>query len=384
MKLAVVGAGNVGLKLAEAACDSRSLEVTVIDKNERRLKSIRRNQGVETVQLDVLSHPSIVEASVKGFDIVCSLLPGAVGDRIWAPVINAGVNLVDVSFTKANPLLLHKKALEKNIIFIPDSGVAPGLSNIIAGRIYSSDNPRKIKIMVGGISAENTGLLGLSATWNIQDLIEEYLRPARLIRNSRLISVNPLDEIYLVSIPGLGELEAFPTDGLRTMLHTLTSLEELVELTLRYKGHCEKMRFLRDIGLLSDKDINVDGKHVKSSSILAELLRLSLPTTKDKLVMVIQAENSVKRAFRLIHHGIRGTAMAEVTAYTAMSIIEALAAGVIDLKGVVPPEVLGFKREIYDYIVRRLSDRGIKVEEADPVDVHLSVGDCWLGEINNR
>ncbi len=383
MKLAVVGAGNIGFKLAEAACGSRSLEVTVIDKDERRLKLIRRNLGVETVQLDVLSHPSLVEAAIKRFDIVCSLLPGAVGDRIWAPVINAGVNLVDVSFTKANPLLLHKTALEKNITFIPDSGVAPGLSNIIAGRIYSSASPRKIKIMVGGISSENTGPLGLSATWNIQDLIEEYLRPARLVRDGRVISVNPLDEIYLVSIPGLGELEAFPTDGLRTMLHTLTGLEELVELTLRYKGHCEKMRFLRDIGLLSDKDINVAGKHVRSPSILAELLKLSLPTTKDKLVMVVQAENSEKRAFRLVHYGIRGTAMAEVTAYTAMSIIEALAAGIIDLKGVVPPEVLGFKQEIYDYIVGRLSDRDIKVEEADPVDVHPSTWDCRFGEIDN-
>ncbi len=383
MKLAVVGAGNIGFKLAEAASESGKLEVTVIDKDEGRLKLIKEKLGVETVQLDILRNTPVVEAALKGFDIVCSLLPGVIGDRIWAPAINARANLVDVSFTNANPLKLHKLALEKNVIFIPDSGIAPGLSNIIAGRIYSSDKPRRIKIMVGGMSAEYVSPLGLSATWNIHDLIEEYLRPARLLRNGRLVSVNPLDEIYLVNIPGIGVLEAFPTDGLRTMLNTLTGLEELVELTLRYRGHCEKMRFLRDIGLLSNREIKVGGRHVNSASVLAELLRLSLPTVKDKLIMVVQAENHVKRTFKLVHHGLRGSAMAEATAYTAMSVIEAIAAGIVDLKGVVPPEVLGFKQETYNYIIRRLSTRGVKVEEVEPIDVRLSTRNRRVGEVNN-
>src|SRR5690606_28022112 len=102
----------------------------------------------------------------------------------------------------------------------------------------------RLSIMVGGLPVERSWPWEYRAPFSPSDVIEEYLRPARLRIAGRTVEREALSEIELVDLPGVGTLEAFNTDGLRSLLETL-DFEDMVEKTLRYPGYAEKMRVLR-------------------------------------------------------------------------------------------------------------------------------------------
>jgi len=70
-------------------------------------------------------------------------------------------------------------------------------------------------------------LLGLAATWNIHDLSKEYIWLARIIVNGKIKTVDFLEYLGNVIIPGRGYYEYFISDGLRTMLRSLSHLRIL-------------------------------------------------------------------------------------------------------------------------------------------------------------
>lgn len=323
--------------------------------------------------MDVSDVERLSEA-MKGFDLVSGALPSNLGFKSILTAIRAGVSIVDMSFMPENPLVLHASAEAANVTVVPDCGVAPGLSNILVGRALTQlDRVEEIHIAVGGLPQSPQPPLGYAVTWSVRDLIEEYVRPACIVRKGKETSVDPFSELSHIDVPGLGRLEAFYTDGLRTLLQTMTGVKEMDERTLRYPGHVEKVKVLRDCGFFSEGPIVVNGCSISPRDFSAEVFSRSLfqKDLRDVTVLQVQVigekrDQKTAIQWQLLDYydeAKRVSSMARTTAYTNIAVCTLLLRGLLTRRGVVPPEMLGMNEVQFLSVMSELENKGVRVQE---------------------
>ena len=376
MRIIVLGCGKIGSVIARDFAESvDGAEVVVADKSERMAEAAAsRIEGAEWTSVDATDYTSLVE-SVRGFDLVIGALPGDYGYQALRAAVEVGVDMLDVSFTPENPLELDEAAREAGVTVVPDCGVAPGLSNMLVGHAAAKlDRVRAAHIMVGGIPERPVPPLGYTITWSAEGLIDEYMRDVRIVEGRRIVEVPALSGLEEIEFPGVGRLEAFYTDGLRTLVHTLPGVESMWEKTLRYPGHVERIRLLRALGFFDEEPVAVEGVQVSPRLVTARLLERSLrmPEVGDILAMTVEVAGERQGAetryrYYLLDRYDRAkgvTAMARTTGYTASIVAQKLAQGAIKERGVVPPERLGMDEPLFKDILSGLRERGVQVEEA--------------------
>lgn len=375
MKIIVLGCGKIGSVIARDLAESmEGAKVVAADIDQRRAEEVASSiKNATGVTVDATDYTGLVE-TLKGFNLAIGALPGDYGYQALKAAVEAGVSMVDVSFTPENPLELDKAAKEACITIIPDCGVAPGLSNMLVGYASAKLNRvREAHILVGGLPEHPVPPLGYTITWSAEGLIDEYMRDARIVEGGRLVVVPALSGLEEIDFPGVGKLEAFYTDGLRTLPYTIPGAESMWEKTLRYPGHVEKIRLLKDLGFFSDEAVPVGGVQVSPRLLTARLLERSLkrPNIGDILAMTVEVageRGGKETLFRyyLLDRYDRAknvTAMARTTAYTASIVARKVAQGVIKEKGVIPPERLGMDETLFKGILSELGGRGLRVEE---------------------
>ncbi len=375
LKAAVLGAGNIGSVVAtDFAVSLPSWEVTSADLSLERAKRVSAGYGgnnLSAAALDVGRFEDLV-TFLKGFDLVISALPGSVGFNAARASVEAGRNLIDVSFSPEDPFVLGDAAMEKAVVVIPDCGVAPGLSNALVGHGVSQlQSVEKIHVMVGGLPVDRSLPLGYVVTWSVEGLIDEYTRKARIIEDGASKEVEALSGVETIEFPGVGTLEAFFTDGARTLFRTVGPVREMWEKTMRYPGHVEAMRSLKELGCFDDSPVDLDGVRVIPRELTARLLegRLRVPAAADLLAMKVDvygrrdgAESNL--SYTLLDycdkaHGI--SAMARTTAFTASIVAQMVAQGEIEGKGILTPEEIGMKDVAFEDLLRRLRSRGVMI-----------------------
>lgn len=375
MKVIVLGCGKIGSVMAmDFARSVEGSEVVLADKSGERAKGVASTiEGAGWLAVDTTDYRGLVD-SLRGFDLVLGALPGDYGYKALEAAAEAGVDVVDVSFTPEDPLGLDEAAKDAGVTIIPDCGVAPGLSSILVG--YGSiklDKVREAHIMVGGIPETPVPPLGYTITWSAEGLIDEYVRDVNIVEGGKIVEVPALSGLEEVDFPGVGRLEAFYTDGLRTLVHSLPGVNSMYEKTLRYPGHVEKVRLLRELGFFDDESIYVEGRSVSPRLLTARLLERSLwkPEVGDLLAMIVDVRGEVgseEAGYRYyildrFHRKTGVTAMARTTGYTASIVGGMLARGEIEEKGVIPPERLGMNEAITEALLEELRTRGVLVEE---------------------
>ncbi|UCE29453.1 MAG: saccharopine dehydrogenase family protein [Candidatus Bathyarchaeota archaeon] len=379
MKVLVLGCGNIGSVAAQDFAESMSsVEVFVADKNVTRAKEVADAIGTSNVagiQLDASNYNKLVH-TLEAFDLAIGFLPGALGYRSVKACVDAGKDLVDVSFMAENPLVLNDEAVRANATIIPSAGLAPGISNILVGHASGVlDETRKVHIMVGGLPATPVPPLDYIITFAVQSVIDEYTRKARIIEGSEMIDVEALSGLEEVEFPGVGRLEAFYTDGLGTLLHTVKDVESMWEKTLRYPGHAKKIELLKTLGFFDEEPIDVEGVSISPRELSARLLgqKLFAPGARDIVAMKVETSGvkggkHVSYTYHLFdrYDERKGTtAMARTTAYTASIIAQLVLGKVIREKGVVPPERIGRSEEFFSTFLKELGKRGIEVTEKE-------------------
>ncbi len=249
-KVIVLGAGLVGNVIARDLVKDPEIEVTVSDINQEALDFLQNNFNIQVIRAD-LSNTDNLRKIISDFDLVVGAVPGFMGYQTLKTVIEEGKDIVDISFFDEDPFSLSELAKEKGVTAVVDCGVAPGLSNIILGYINSiMENVNSFLCYVGGLPVIRTWPYEYKAPFSPIDVIEEYTRPARFVENGKLVVKPALSDAELLEFEGMGTLEAFNTDGLRTLLKTMDHIPNLKEKTLRYPGHIEKIRILRETCLL--------------------------------------------------------------------------------------------------------------------------------------
>ena len=383
MNIVILGAGRVGGAMAIDLAKDKRFHVLVADRDERSLEALRTGYGIPGERIDV-SLESTVRRVVAKADFVISAVPGFLGFQTLKVVLESGKNVVDIAFFPEDPFALDELARAKKVTAIVDCGVAPGMSNLLVGHVAAGlQRTDRVRIYVGGLPSVRQWPYEYKAGFSPIDVIEEYTRPARLVRGGKVEVCPALSELELIDFPNLGTLEAFVTDGLRTLARTIDA-PDMIEKTMRYPGHAERMRMLRETGFFSDTPIDIDGVSVRPIDVATRLLFPMWQMgegDEDITIMRIVvdgrgAAGNVRTTYDLVDRFDRVTgtsAMARTTGYTATTAVRMLAAGLWTEPGVVAPERLGQNAACTDFILAGLRERGIVYRKSvEPLEVPAS------------
>jgi saccharopine dehydrogenase-like NADP-dependent oxidoreductase len=373
MKVLVLGAGLVGGPMAMDLARNGEFEVTSADRSAEALERFAGVPGITTVQVD-LDNADELKSLVNQHNLVISAVPGFMGFRTLERIIECGKNVVDIAFFPEDMFLLDAKAREMNVTAICDIGVAPGMSNILIGYGASMlDTLEKGITYVGGLPVVRTWPFEYKAVFSPIDVIEEYTRSARYIDGGKLVVREALSDPELIDFPNIGTLEAFNSDGLRTLATTVKG-DYLIEKTLRYKGHIEKMAVLRDTGFFDKEPILINGTMISPLEFTARLLfpKWKLQKGEEDLTIMRVITEGLKDGKRLRYTwdlydrldtetGVHS--MARTTGYTATMVARLLSKGLYNRKGVSAPEYLGKDASIVKFLLDGLKDRGVVYNE---------------------
>jgi lysine 6-dehydrogenase len=370
-KIAVLGAGMVGRAIALDLADAN--EVFSFDIDGKALAQLQeRNREIRTQQAD-LRDVSVLEDLIAPIDLVVSAVPGFMGMETIRTVISCGKDLVDISFLPEDVLPLDTLAREHGVTVITDCGVAPGLPNIIAGHYAARGRVKRFEYMVGGLPFIRTKPFEYKAPFSPCDVIEEYTRPARMVENGVIVTKPAMSDTELIDFPQVGTLEAFNSDGLRSLLYTLPDIPEMKEKTLRYPGHIEAIRLLRDAGFLSREALDVSGTKVVPFDVTSEVLFKAWklgPEEREFTIMRIvlemqEGEGSSRLTWDLFdtYDAVTGiSSMARTTGYTCTAAVNMLLKGLFVEKGLFPPERIALEEKPFHFILGYLADRGIRLD----------------------
>ncbi len=365
-KITVLGAGMVGRAMAIDL--ARDYEVTSADLSATNLKKLE-SYGIHTRQTNLWDAHNIREV-IAGADLVVGAVPGFMGFQTLKTVIEAGKNCVDISFFDEDLFLLDELAREKGVTAVMDVGVAPGMDNILLGYHNKRMQVDRFVCLVGGLPSERKWPFEYKAPFSPSDVLEEYTRPARYVRDGQMITMPALSEPELMDFEGVGTLEAFNSDGLRSLIRTMPDIPNMVERTLRYPGHIELMRVLRASGFFSKTAIDIDGHPVRPLDLTSKLLfpywELG-PEEEEFTVMRVVIEGMqdgepASYTYELLDRydpETRTSSMSRTTGYTCTAAARLVLHGAFDRKGIFPPEFLGEEEDHVRFIMHHLKDRGV-------------------------
>ena len=372
--VAVLGSGLVGGLIIRDLLDDPEIRVRATDLSDSALSALPDSDRLERRKVD-LSDTSAIRETVADVDVVVGAVPGRFGNAMLRAVIESGKPIADISFSPEDPLDLDDLARSKGVAAVMDCGVSPGLSNLAVGRAASRlDSIESAIIYVGGLPVERYWPYEYRVVFSATDVIEEYTRPARLVEEGRLVTREALSEVELIDMPGLGTVEAFNTDGLRTLIRTIKA-RNMREKTLRYPGHADRMRMLRETGFFSEKPVRVGAVEVGPRALTEELLFRTWKRPPDEpevtalhvAVSGLRDGTAARFEYDLVDRTdsrTGATSMARTTGYPCAIVARMLTRGIIRATGVLPLELLAPDTGFYEALISDLQNRGIHFRES--------------------
>ena len=370
MQIVILGAGLIGNPMARDLAGDDDKKILVVDRDAQKLKALEKIENINTKVADVTDFTTLKNIT-QGARGVINALPGFLGYQILKHLIELKKTVVDIAFFPEDSLTLDSLARQNGVTALVDCGVAPGMSNLLVGYAQSLlGQLHEVKIYVGGLPKVRSLPWEYKAVFSPVDVIEEYTRPARFKMNGKLIVKEPLTDPEFIEFPEIGTLEAFNSDGLRTLLTTIDA-PNMVEKTLRYPGHREKILLLKQTGLLAKTPLEIGGQKIRpvdvTSKALFEHWQLK-EGEQDLTVMRIEARNQKEGLrFDLLDYydpetGIHS--MARTTGFTATIMLRALLNGLIKNTGVLPLEKLGGNHRLVDFVFKEFEKRGVKYQKS--------------------
>ena len=370
--IVVLGCGLVGSAIVKDLALIEERHVVAVDISQQNLASLPDHDRI-TTRVEDVSEPGKVAELVADASLVVCAVPGFMGFETLKRIIEAGKAVVDISFFPEDAMDLDDLARENGVTAVVDCGVAPGLCNIQAGWVQEKmEKVESYLCMVGGLPSIRIQPFEYRAVFSPIDVIEEYTRPARYVEHGQVVVKPALTGIEPVDLPGVGTLEAFNTDGLRSLIYTLDAPFKK-EKTLRYPGHAALMRTFRDTGLFSEEAVRTKSGDVRPIDVTSRLLFDAWKMTeedRDLTVMRVEMEGvedgeRIRYTFDLLDHYDEKTdihSMARTTGYTCTIVTSLLLNGDFERAGINPPEFVGATLGCYDKVLAGYARRDITVE----------------------
>jgi len=366
----VLGGGMVGS--AMAADLSAKHKVTLADFDLSALERAKSKYKIEElIQLNVTDVP-LLKKTVEPFELVVCAVPGFLGFGVLKTLIEMGKKVVDISFFPENSLELKEIAIQNQSTAIVDCGVAPGMGNLILAHHNSQMKITDFECLVGGLPKLRKWPFEYKAPFSPMDVIEEYTRPARYVENGNLLTKEALSDCELIEFEGVGTLEAFNTDGLRSLIFTLPHIPNMKEKTLRYPGHVDYIKALKTVGFFDETPVEIDGKSIRPLDFTSRMLFKEWKLADDEAEFTvmrigIKGKNDAGEIETVVYDlydeydAVTGvSSMARTTGYTATAVVNWLLESGFNEVGVFPPELIGHKSACFDFVMNYLNQRGVR------------------------
>ncbi len=369
----VWGAGRIGYAAAYDLSNN-GYKILVADVSERSLKKVEEDLGVDTVK--VPSDFNWLDEYKDRVEIISSSLPGPIAFQAVSACLKNGFNLVDAtSLSGEDPRKLDEIARNKKVFMVAYAGVAPGMVQVLSGAVYRElGGLDSLDIYCGGIPMDpNDKPLKTNITWSPIGYLGMYVRKSRKVVNGEVVYVDPLEDTGEIEFPGEGKYEYFLSDGLRSLLFNFKDVPNMAEYSVRWPGHIEQVKLIRDLGLISKEEMELNGCRVKPIEVVAEVINRKLTDDpRDKVLsMVIGRKDGKKVVYINIQYydeekGL--TAMQQTTGFNLSRFtMMALNGDLIREVGLNYPEEYGLNEEYFRKYVEHMNRVGIKFERREEV-----------------
>lgn len=404
MKVLVFGgSGKIGSAVAwDLAKDDEVEVVGIVGRRKDTLEKVSTWINSDKVKLHVLDITDREKTHylMEGYDVgVISLPDRRTSYKVIETAIEAGLDVVDIleeyhrrpdayeiegletphgmSLVEYGDWL-HEKAIKNDVILLDGLGFAPGLSNVTIGEgIRKMDKVRSAIGRVGGIPAKEAAArhpLKYMITWAFEHVLREYMVKVMVFKNGEAVEVDALDDRENFRFTKLGideELECAITPGMPSFLYTRPQLKEFAEKTIRWRGHFEGIKALKECGMLDLAPVEFNGMKIAPRDFLLSIINSRLTPSEgdtDVCVMwntVVGTKNGQET--RLDYYmwdeadtknGI--SSMARVTGFTAAIGAKLIGSGEIKMKGIVAPEDC-IEGKVLEKFMDELSKRGITI-----------------------
>ncbi len=361
-QVVVLGAGRVGKVIA--ADLSKDFEVTSADVSDSALASLSSRYRLNTRVTDLGSASAIGDA-IRDADLVVCAVPGHMGFSTLKTIIENGKDVVDISFFAEDALELDELARRKGVTAAVDCGLAPGNPDFLAGFYAGQMQIRDFEFLVGGLHFSRSAPDRYLPTFSPSDVWEEYTRPARYVRDGKLVTMPALSEPEIVEFNVAGRhlvLEAFNTDGLRSLIATMDGripnmlIPNMKEKTLRYPGHIGYIRELQQTG----KPWTPDAWKPADDEDEYTLMRINFHGFENG-----QEKRFCYTLFAAWDPETRFSSMSRTTGYTSTGVARCVLAGAYRHAGISPPSLVGAAPGCLDRISAHLRERNIVFERTD-------------------
>lgn len=379
MKLLVIGAGMMGSAAAYDMVRSPQVEsVTLADLDKRQVRAaafrINKLLGAKKVvptSLDA-SRPGDAAKLMRGHTGVLSAVPYFFNLGLCRAAIDAGCHFADLGGNNTvvrQEYELSKLALKKNLAIAPDCGLSPGMASILAGELMREVGGKAdaLKLYVGGLPEKPKPPFFYQLLFSVEGLINEFVEPAKVLRNGRIQEIEALTEPEAFFLPGFEPMVAFHTSGgTSTLPETFKGkVGECFEKTLRYPSHFELIRGLRDLGFFSSNKIRIGKTEVTPRALTSRLFVKNMSGNEpDVTIMRIEAHNSgCITSFTLIDHydpATGMTAMMRTTAWPASIVLQMICSSEISKRGGIYQELDVPARKF----IEQMEQRGVKIESS--------------------
>ncbi|MBZ5681776.1 MAG: saccharopine dehydrogenase NADP-binding domain-containing protein [Acidobacteriia bacterium] len=394
MKLLVIGSGMMGSAAAfDMARTARVDSVTLADSDSKRARKVAArvnritgDKKVRAVALDA-SDGKAAAKLMRGHDAALSAVPYFLNFGLAKAAVEARCHFADLGGNNTvvrQELALANKAEKCGVAIAPDCGLSPGMASILGGELVRRLGGRAdaLKLYVGGLPEAPMPPFHYQLVFSVEGLINEYVEPARILRQGKLVTVEALTEPEDFHLPGFSPLVAFQTSGgTSTLPETFAGrVGECFEKTLRYPGHYDLLCELKELGLFSSEKIKVGNTEIAPRAVMSKLFEGKFASKgPDVCIMRLEAHESVHgpgvrgllggrlkgrvASFTMVDHYDAKTdmsAMMRTTAFPASIVVQMLASGAIGKRGAVLQE-----RDVpADLFLEEMMQRGIKIDYA--------------------
>jgi lysine 6-dehydrogenase len=377
MKLLVIGAGMMGSAAAYDMAQSAQVEsVTLADMDRNRVKDVVKRinklsggKKVTAAEVDA-SRPGKAGKLMRGHDGVLSAVPYFYNLGLCKAAIDCKCHFADLGGNNTvvrQEYALSAKAAKRGVAIAPDCGLSPGMASVLAGELMRRIGGKAdaLKLYVGGLPRDPRPPFFYQLIFSIEGLINEYVEPARVLKDGKIKEIEPLTEPEEFIMPGFDKLVAFHTSGgTSTLPETFKGkVGECFEKTLRYPSTFQMVRGLYDLGFFSSKKIKVGKTEIAPRAITSQLFLDKLSGNEpDVTLMRIEAHNKDRiAAFTLVDHydhETNLTSMMRTTAWPASVVLQMMCNGEIAKRGGIYQEVDVPARAF----IEEMAERGIQIE----------------------
>lgn len=391
-KYVVFGAGRQGLAAVyDLVKNCEADEVLVVEpdaevlgRGAKRLRGLLANQRLDGVGDGGVGFADAPDPDeLRGYDAILSCAPYAANPGLTKLALEAGVPFCDLG---GNPETVSEQermcgGTGGNIPVVPDCGVSPGLSNILAATLARRGCDR-IRVRCGGLplkedmpggmpdpSWSDSGGFNYKLLFNPMGLLSEYSGWVPIIQEGQVLRTLAIGTTNEPFQWGECSLEAAPTSN--NSPQAVARLRDLGVrdynyMTLRYPGHWDLVRGWMAAGFLLPSD--PDGVREGDAELAAQLAanwRLKYDPDKDRDRLILSVQGSKGGGGLREHLGFSVevwsdtetgfTAMELTTSWGITTVAHQMASGVARPSGFATPEEFSDGDWIFGQIKKRIA-----------------------------